>query len=336
MIKILLSVICFGLSFGFELKKNLSEYQIFVGDPKELVPSEGFVHYELITPLFTDYALKHRLINIPDQGKIEYKERQVFDFPKGSMIVKTFYYPHDFDHVKEGIDLVETRLLVHETSGWKAYPYIWNEDDTEAVLSVAGGIRSVTWKDQRGTQTIDYIVPNMNQCKGCHVNDGDFLPIGPTARQLNKDLEYIDGTYNQLSKWQDLGLLRNLPDFDAIPRIADWDNPKSGSLDQRARAWLDINCAHCHNVDGPAKTSGLFLDYYQEDSKALGIYKTPVAAGRGSGKFEYDIVPGDPDHSILVYRFNSTDPGIMMPELGRTLVHHEGLNLIREWILSLR
>ena len=80
----------------------------------------------------------------------------------------------------------------------------------------------------------------------------------------------------------------------------------------------------------------MFLDYYQKDRKALGIYKTPIAAGRGSGKFEYDIVPGDPDHSILVYRFNSTDPGIMMPELGRSMVHHEGLELIREWILSLR
>jgi len=334
--KIFLFLICFSLSFPFDLKKNLSEYQIFSGNPKNLIPSEGFVHYDLITPLFTDYALKHRLVYIPDEGKIEYKDREVFNFPKGSIIVKTFYYPHDFDNINQGIDLVETRLLIHENSGWKAYPYIWNQDDSEAVLSVAGGIRSVTWKDQRGKQTIDYIIPNMNQCKGCHIKDEKFVPIGPTARQLNKDLEYIDGIFNQLDKWQSLGLLNNLPDSDVIPRIADWDNPSSGSLDKRARAWLDINCAHCHNVDGPAKTSGLFLDYYQEDRKALGIYKTPIAAGRGSGEFEYDIVPGDPDHSILVYRFNSTDPGVMMPELGRTLVHHEGLELIREWILSLR
>ena len=191
--KIFLFLICFSLSFSFELQKNLSEYQIFSGNPKNLIPSEGFVHYDLITPLFTDYALKHRLIYIPDEGKIEYRGKEVFDFPKGTMIVKTFYYPYDFENINQDIDLVETRLLVHETSGWRAYPYIWNEDDSEAVLSVAGGIRSVTWKDQRGKQTIDYIIPNMNQCKGCHIKDEEFLPIGPTARQLNKDLEYADG-----------------------------------------------------------------------------------------------------------------------------------------------
>ena len=331
---LLLVGICFSLSFSFQIKKNLSEYSIFSGDPKELIASDGFIHYDLITPLFTDYAFKHRLIYIPEQSKIEYKERDVFEFPEGSMIVKTFYYPHDFENINQGVDLVETRLLVHETSGWKAYPYIWNDEDTDAVLSVAGGIRPVSWKDKKGNHAIDYIVPNMNQCKGCHVKDGKFVPIGPTARQLNKNLDYHDGIYNQLDKWYDLGLLDNLPDI--IPKIADWDDPTSGSLDKRARAWLDINCAHCHNTQGPAKTSGLFLDYYQEDPKALGVYKTPIAAGRGSGEFEYDIVPGDPDHSILVYRFNSTDPGVMMPELGRTMVHHEGLQLIRDWIYSMR
>ena len=70
--------------------------------------------------------------------------------------------------------------------------------------------------------------------------------------------------------------------------------------------------------------------------KKLGIYKTPVAAGRGSGPLRYDIVPGKPEESILVYRFNSTEPAVMMPELGRTMVHNEGLELIKEWIVSLK
>ena len=74
--KIFLFFIFFSLSLPFELKKNLSEYQIFSGNPKNLIPTEGFIHYDLITPLFTDYALKHRLIYIPDEGKIEYKDRE--------------------------------------------------------------------------------------------------------------------------------------------------------------------------------------------------------------------------------------------------------------------
>ena len=72
-----------------------------------------------------------------------------------------------------------------------------------------------------------------------------------------------------------------------------------------------------------------------KDARILFSYKTPVAAGRGSGKFKYDIVPGHPEESILIYRYESTDPGIMMPELGRTMVHEEGLELIKEWVLKM-
>ena len=133
-------------------------------------------------------------------------------------------------------------------------------------------------------------------------------------------------------KWDELDLFYDLPKFDEIPVIARWDDSENYSINLRARAWLDINCAHCHNVNGPANNTGLYLDYYETDPKTLGIFKTPVAAGRGSGYLKYDIVPGEPDESILVYRFNSTDPGIMMPELGRTMIHKEGLELIKSWI----
>ena len=335
--KLLHYILFFNFLFCFELKQNLSDYNIFIGNPKNLNASENFIFYDLITPLFTDYAFKHRLIYIPDNKKIEYNNIDVFEFPIGSIIVKTFYYPSDFNNINKNIDLVETRLLVHEELGWAAYPYIWNDNDSDAVLSIAGGIKKVTWKNEKKiVNTIDYIIPNMNQCKGCHIsNSSDFKPIGPTARQLNKNvISNNNEIINQLEYWHKKGILSGLPSNN-IPKIADWDDPNSGTVNDRARAWLDINCAHCHNKFGPAKTSGLFLDYYEKDLKALGIYKTPIAAGRGSGKFKYAIVPGNPDESILVYRFNSTDPGIMMPELGRTLVHQEGLELIREWIYNL-
>jgi len=47
-------------------------------------------------------------------------------------------------------------------------------------------------------------------------------------------------------------------------------------------------------------------------------------------------VPGDPDASILVYRMETGDPAAAMPELGRALVHEEGVALIREWIAAMR
>ena len=67
----------------------------------------------------------------------------------------------------------------------------------------------------------------------------------------------------------------------------------------------------------------------------IGINKRPVAAGRGSGTHDFDIAPGDPDGSIMIYRLNSLDPGISMPEVGRTVVHDEGVALLRAWIAGM-
>ena len=103
----------------------------------------------------------------------------------------------------------------------------------------------------------------------------------------------------------------------------------------RARAYLEINCAHCHSADGPAKTSGLMLDYHETNPAALGVGKAPVAAGRGSGGRFYGIVPGKPDASIMVYRMEATDPELMMPEMGRKQTHEEGVALVREWIAGM-
>lgn len=109
----------------------------------------------------------------------------------------------------------------------------------------------------------------------------------------------------------------------------------SASLDDRARSYLAANCAHCHNPVGPADTSGLDLSLKAEPGPALGRCKPPIAAGSGTGGHKFSIVPGDPDASILTYRMASTQPGAMMPELGRSLVHDEGVELIRDWIASL-
>ena len=90
-----------------------------------------------------------------------------------------------------------------------------------------------------------------------------------------------------------------------------------------------INCAHCHNPRGPANTTGLYLLAAQTDPMRMGFCKVPVSAGQGSGDLLFDIVQGKPEESILVHRMESVTPKIMMPELGRTMVHQEGVALIR-------
>jgi len=170
----------------------------------------------------------------------------------------------------------------------------------------------------------------MNQCKGCHNRQEKMMPIGPSAWQLNGRQDYGSGPINQLEYWQKLGMLKGV--YGAIPKGVVWNDPSTGSLDERARIWLDINCAHCHRNDGPASSSGLHLGWQEKDKLKLGIEKTPVAAGRGSGNLRFGIVAGKPDESILLFRIKSTDPGIMMPELGRTQMQAEAVALIREWI----
>ncbi|MEZ4826929.1 MAG: SO2930 family diheme c-type cytochrome [Bacteroidia bacterium] len=334
-----------GLTIGltpkssFQPLEKLSDYGFFKGNIAEQMPAEGVLPYSLPTPLFTDYAQKLRFVKVPSGQKAAYNPTQVLEFPTGTVLIKTFYYYNDERKPQKGRRLMETRLLIHETDGWVAFPYHWNEEQTDAFLEVAGDTKPVKWVNDKGKKVmLDYAMPNLNQCKGCHNIDGKFMPIGPSARQLNHALDPVFGVNvpNQLRFWEAQGILSGLPaDNNEIPAIAIWDDPKSGTLNDRARAWLDINCAHCHNAKGPANTSGLFLDIHQKDPHVWGIFKAPVAAGRGSGGHQFDINPGQPESSIIHFRMASTDPGIMMPEIGRKMVHTEAVELIREWILQM-
>jgi uncharacterized repeat protein (TIGR03806 family) len=320
-----------------EPPERLSEYGLFLGNGSTQEPAEGVVPYDINSPLFSDYALKYRFVRLPPGTSARYDSGEVFAFPVGTVIAKTFAYAMDLRDVSRGRQLVETRLLIHKPDGWIGLPYVWNEEQTEATLELAGGTQDVSWIHTDGRRrSNNYLIPNANQCKGCHENDKVTKPIGPRARQLNKDFAYPTGTENELAHWTRLGLLEGAPPPEQAPRLAVWNDPATGSLDERARAWLEINCAHCHNPRGPARTSGLDLRADQTGRLPRGLWKTPVAAGRGSGGRSYDIVPGRPDDSILVYRMQSTEPGVMMPELSRRLVDEEGLALVRQWVASLK
>ncbi|RXK47082.1 SO2930 family diheme c-type cytochrome [Aquirufa rosea] len=319
---------------GYVMK--LSDYGFFLGDIKDQIPQEGVIPYQLNAPLFSDYAQKLRFIRIPQGTQVAYNADSVLQFPVGTAIIKTFYYPKEEANPTAGRRIMETRVLIRQEKSWVALPYIWDEAQTEATLEVAGGSSPVSWKDKQGIlKQVNYQVPNMNQCKGCHERSGKMTPIGPSARQLNGDFPYTTGKQNQLVHWAQVGVLSGLPDLKTIPSLVDY-NDESKPLQDRALAYLDINCAHCHNPTGPARSSGLYLNWDSKDQTAYGIMKTPVAAGRGSGNLKYDIVPGKAKESILAYRIDSVDPGVMMPELGRKMKHTEGIKLIQDWINSLK
>lgn len=330
-----LAVLYFSFDFihpEFERKDKLSEYNFFIGKLADLQPANGVILYTVNTPLFSNYAEKLRFVQLPEGTHATYNDSVSFVFPVGTVLIKNFYYPNDFRKAEAGRRILETRLLVRKESGWEAFPYIWNDEQTEAYYDPAGETKQVSFVNASGKKVkTPYVIPNKNQCKGCHIRNNEFMPIGTTARQLNQEVGFAAGQ-NQLTYWKKLNILDGLPEGVTIPRLAVWDDEKTGTLNERARAYLDSNCGHCHSRYGPASTSGLFLDIFEKDATHLGVNKPPVAAGRGAGDFQFDIKPGDPHKSILVYRMNTTDPAIAMPEIGREQIHTEGVKLIEEWI----
>ncbi len=316
--------------------EKLSDYSFFQGELAKLNPANGVVPYDLNSPLFSDYSFKTRFIKVPEGKSAEYHATEVLEFPVGTVLIKNFYYPDDFNQLNSKRTILETRLLLHEKEGWKALPYVWNEEQTEAFLEITGATKSISWRDAGGDQQqLVYNAPNVNQCRSCHLLGDEIKPIGPSARQLNKEYTYDShGEWNQLVHWQKSGLLENIP-TEGIPKLVNYKNTKA-PLDERARAYLEINCAHCHRADGPAKNSALNLMASEENPAAFGVGKTPIAAGKGSGGLKYDIVSGHPEQSIVVFRMESTDPGIMMPELGRKMIDHEGLELVKQWITEMQ
>jgi len=311
--------------------EKLSDWKLFTGKLSALQPAKGVVPYQLNTPLFSDYAEKLRFVKLPANTSVQYQTESVLNFPEGTILIKNFYYPSSLH--PSNYQLIETRLLINRAGTWIPLTYMWSDDQLDAYLTLAGDEKEVEWKDaNQSIHHVRYVVPNQNQCKGCHNVNESVQPIGPSVRQLNSSYTYATGTENQLSYWSSHGMLSQLPALSNIPATPVWNDASTGSLDARARAYLAINCAHCHRREGPAQTSGLYLTEAEKNPTAVGINKTPVAAGKGSGGRSYDIVPGNAEQSILYYRMLVDSPGERMPELGRTGAHREGLVLIRDWI----
>lgn len=305
---------------GADFPKSLSAFGFF-HDEQAQVPGEGVIPYALNTPLWSDGAEKLRFIYLPKGTRLTAdgakEDGGLLTFPVGSAIIKTFAFG-------EGAErrLIETRVLLHRADGWVALPYRWNAEQTDASLALAGGRIDLTTP---AGEAISYAIPNKNQCKSCHSKDGAVIPIGPKARNLS-------------SEW--LGRIAKAGLIDAVPESAgqlpDWRTHATGPAAPLARAYLDVNCAHCHQPGGGASNSGLDLRWEQQDAHALGIFKRPVAAGRGAGGHDFAIVPGQPDQSILLYRMESAEPGIAMPELGKASVDEDGAAVVRRWIAEMK
>ncbi len=320
--------------FG-EVWETLGEWNLFSDIPSG-APNERVVPYDLISPLFSDYALKRRYLFVPEGSTITYSDTDAWVFPVGTILVKTFAYPLDVQAPDGPIDLLETRILFNEPTGWTAHTYVYDATDAEADLAVAGPVIPVSAETPSGMPIVDYKVPNTNQCVECHATSEVPRHLGPSTRQLDRDLDFGSGPVNQLDHFQALGLFDKAPaPYAQRLRLVDPLDDANPDVTSRVRSYFDANCAHCHSAGGFATPpSGLDLTYAGTDPAAApsnwGECVVPTSCSCCAGD-THDVVPGDPDASIMVCRLASSDPSEKMPAIGR-IPHEEGVVLVRAWI----
>ncbi len=294
-----------------DFEDNLSSYEIYQGEMADLAPTEDFHLLELSSTLFTDYAYKQRLIKIPSGTQIQDLNDDSISFPDGTILVKTFYYLNDERDAKEGKRIIESRLLIKENNSWNVATYTWNDSQTEARLELDGDDTRVSWLDSNGNNlSTAYHIPSKNECGTCHQSKSKLTPIGPTLRNLNREVIRHGENINQITYLQSVGLINDRIDITDLPQIADYKNSEL-ELSVRGRAYLDMNCAHCHNPNGWDKSNERNFDFRNE---------TPLEQTGILGKEEKiarNLVNG------------------RMPFVGTTMIDEEGVQLIVDYLNNL-
>lgn len=342
----------------------LSEWNLFA-DIRHQVPAEGVIPFNVTSPLFTDYALKFRFLTLREGGTITYtNSTERWGGPVGTIYTKTFAYPPNTqDPDPDGLDqLIETRLLVHVAaeddrlgcggaeSCWQVHVYVYEPGMQDAVCQSGGAVVPVEFTNPITDEqefVPDYAVPSNGACRQCH--GVDVRPLGPSTGMLNRGNDYGgQDVENQIDQLYALGMLEPMPGPEETritypnPTILTEECQDPICIHEAARAWFDSNCSQCHAPDGEQAPTGLFLDWAtmnpedptDEQFRTWGVCKGPTSAGgvKNCGDATVDIVPGDPDNSIMVCRIDSVTPNEMMAPLGRSLVDEDGLEIVKAWI----
>jgi uncharacterized repeat protein (TIGR03806 family) len=302
-------------------------------DPSK--PAPGLIPYSVRSALWSDGATKERFMRVPDGAKIHAldcttdvdackppgeggvgAEEGHWDMPIGTVLVKSFSI--------EG-KRIETRLFMRRSKlVWKGFSYEWNEAGTDATLLPDNG----EGKDKMvgsGAQVWHY--PSRSQCLDCHSRYAGSS-LGPSTAQLNSDYAYADGAMNQVEKLKALEL------FDTPPKnIPGYVDPSGneGTLEERARSYLQVNCAMCHRPSGGANVGTLDLRFTTSFADSELCEEVERDAGQVP---PFRLVPGKPAESTVSFRMHATSD-LRMPKIGSSVVDTEGSKLIDDWITAL-
>lgn len=289
---------------------KLSSYHIFKGIPSNLIPAEEFQLLELSSTLFTDYAHKQRLMKVPLGGLIEKRSDGSLDYPDGTILTKTFFYFKDERDTSLGKRIVETRLEIKEDGKWNIATYQWNDSQTDATLKLFGHDTPVSWINSKGNELSTlYHLPSQNECMTCHQASSKISPIGPTLLNINKTVNRDSQEVNQISHLQSLGILQQFS-IKEIPDMVDYTDDDQ-PLHDRGRAYLAMNCSHCHNANAwniPAEKGFDFR--YETPFEYTGIQN-------GKERISRNVLNGE------------------MPFIGTTMKDQEGIALVVEYLNAL-
>lgn len=336
-----------------QFPRKLSETGLFTST-RELKPAPGLIPYSVNSALWSDGALKDRYMALPGESKIEYNSviypqpapgaPPGWRFPDGAVMVKTFSLEMEAGKPASARRL-ETRLLRHElipgteevgSHVWTGYVYVWNEDQSDAeLLESAGADRKYTVVDRSapgGKREQVWHFPSRAECTLCHNVAAKYV-LGVDTAQLNRDHDYSGVIANQLSTLDHLGVFaKPLPaPAGRLARLPDYSDPRA-SLDERARSYLQANCAHCHRKWGGGNADFQLLHTLPVGE--TGTIGVPPAHGKFGLQDPRLLTPGRPGDSMILNRMSRLGLG-RMPHVASNVVDEQAVRLIRDWIAKM-
>ena len=313
------------------------------------VVDPALVPYSVNSPLWSDNAHKERFVALPGMSQVEFVEDKAWKFPEGTVLVKTFSLERELGK-PDSARRIETRLLLFQQNEWVGYSYLWNDDETDAELvDSKGADRIFPVRDADSERMHKWHYPSRAECMVCHSRAAGFV-LGLNTRQMNKLHDYGDRRANQLKTWEASGLLakqaRSAESAAAEP-ASEWKLPKpleqfpaladprdrSAAVEDRVRSYLHANCAQCH-VEAGGGNSAMELGIATPREKTR-ILAVPPLHDRFGLRDALLIAPGAPERSVLLHRLSTRGRG-QMPPLASELVDQAGVDLLREWISSLK
>jgi uncharacterized repeat protein (TIGR03806 family) len=301
-------------------------------DLRTLTPAAGLIPYDLIVAFWSDGAFKTRWVAIPND-KVQFSPTGEWKFPPGTVFVKTFELSTDARN-PDAKRRLETRLLVvDDQGGVYGVDYKWRPDHGDADLLSAGVTEEVSMTDAAGeVHSQPWYYPSRQDCLTCH-NARAGGVLGVKTRQMNHPFSYPSGvTDNELRVWNHLGLFSSSfkeTDLATFGKLA-VANDTSRSLEDRARSYMDANCSHCHQ---PGGTVANFDARFSTPLDKQEIVNGSVLIDQGIDRPRI-VAPHDIWRSIAFMRIDTTGD-IRMPPLARNTIDQGGVELMRQWIMSM-